>query len=359
MYVMIKINKGAKVYVMCPAAYATGGPELLHQFAYCLRNNGIDAYMYYIPTDVEKPVHDAFSQYHVPYVREIEDNEVNVLVTSEGYSHIKLAYRYKKIRKYLWWLSVDNFFITRDLDNPFTRFIINACRVVDILCAKLFNRHVYDMPKHVMSKYSTFSSLDDKYLGMYHGHFYQSEYAKDTLLRIGISDDKIYALSDYLNDDFLSSSIDFKGEKEDIVLYYPRKGIVFTSKIVRKSSDDIRYIPIQGYTRNQMVDLLRRAKVYIDFGNHQGKDRIPREAAISKCCIITGKRGSANNTVDIAIPNEYKFNETQMNEIIAKIKECLYEYDKKINDFHFYCESIANEKKVFHEQVKGLFQINE
>ena len=46
-------------------------------------------------------------------------------------------------------------------------------------------------------------------------------------------------------------------------------------------------------TPEQVVDLMSESKVYIDFGNHPGKDRIPREAVINGCCVITGVRGSA------------------------------------------------------------------
>jgi len=44
-------------------------------------------------------------------------------------------------------------------------------------------------------------------------------------------------------------------------------------------------------------------KLYVDFGKHPGKDRMPREAAVHGCCIITGRRGAAGNPFDIPIPN--------------------------------------------------------
>lgn len=355
---MIKISKESYVYVMCPAAYATGGPELLHQFAFSLRNKGVNAYMYYIPNDIDNPVHNAYEKYDVPFVREIKDDPENLLVTSEIYDHMKLAYQFKNIRKCLWWLSVDNFFISREMSSFPKKMFINTLRVVDMFGAYLFDRHFYDLPKHIMGRYANISCNEDKYLKCYMYHFYQSEYARETLLKIGLAENNIYALSDYLNDEFVASSIDAIFNKENIVLYYPRKGIVFTSKIVRKSSNEINYIPIQGFTRSQMVELLQKAKVYIDFGNHQGKDRIPREAAISKCCIITGRRGSAGNNIDVAIPDEYKFEENSVEDIINKIKECLSDYDEKIDDFQLYRDRIANEKKVFLEQIDNLFFVD-
>ena len=86
---MITISKDSKVYVICPASIATGGPELLHQFAHILREKGVNAMMYYTPSNVENPIHQAFEQYKVPFVREIEDNERNLLITCETYGNIK------------------------------------------------------------------------------------------------------------------------------------------------------------------------------------------------------------------------------------------------------------------------------
>lgn len=37
---------GKKIIVFCPAYYASGGPELLHQLCFTLLNMGYDACMY-------------------------------------------------------------------------------------------------------------------------------------------------------------------------------------------------------------------------------------------------------------------------------------------------------------------------
>ena len=53
---------------------------------------------------------------------------------------------------------------------------------------------------------------------------------------------------------------------------------------------------------------MMESKVYIDFGNHLGKDRIPREVA-SGCCIITGKTGADKYKEDVYIGEKFKFDE--------------------------------------------------
>ncbi|MGC8677911.1 MAG: hypothetical protein ACP5UF_06840 [Hydrogenobaculum sp.] len=45
---MIEIFPETKIYIACPANFATGGPELLHQLGYHLINDlNIEAFMYY------------------------------------------------------------------------------------------------------------------------------------------------------------------------------------------------------------------------------------------------------------------------------------------------------------------------
>ena len=89
-----------------------------------------------------------------------------------------------------------------------------------------------------------------------------------------------------------------------------------------KLAPDIEWRPIEKMTPAQVQELLAQAKIYIDFGNHPGRDRIPREAAISGCVVITGKRGAAANDIDINIPAEFKFDEkiTKPQEVIEKIR---------------------------------------
>lgn len=85
-------------------------------------------------------------------------------------------------------------------------------------------------------------------------------------------------------------------------------------------------------TRDEVAKLLSTAKVYIDFGNHAGKDRIPK-AAISGCCVITGKDGSAKFYEDVPIDEEFKFKTINKNIplIVEKIKHCFdnYEFESK------------------------------
>jgi hypothetical protein len=69
------------------------------------------------------------------------------------------------------------------------------------------------------------------------------------------------------------------------------------------------FVPVQNMTKKEVAGLLARAKVYIDFGHHPGKDRIPREAVMAGCCVVTGRRGSARFDADVPLSSEFKLDE--------------------------------------------------
>ena len=79
--------------------------------------------------------------------------------------------------------------------------------------------------------------------------------------------------------------------KRNNILYNPAKGLsdlmLFKQKL-QQITTDYTFIPIQNMSHTQIRNIMLQSKIYIDFGNHPGKDRIPREAAMCGCCIITG-----------------------------------------------------------------------
>jgi len=126
---MIEIYPNTKIYIAAPAATATGGPELLHQLAYHLKNDlNINAYMYYYPNNHPKPRHPNYEEYGIQFVNQVEDRKDNILIVPETIKGIDLLEYYPNIRKVIWWLSVDNFYLSyifRSKSNFFIQRIIN------------------------------------------------------------------------------------------------------------------------------------------------------------------------------------------------------------------------------------------
>ncbi|WP_297093728.1 hypothetical protein [uncultured Draconibacterium sp.] len=320
------LTPSSNIYIACKPQAATGGPELLHQLVAKLNQSGHKARMFYLKK-MDDPIHPNYKKYIDDYVFEIEDDANNILIVPE--TRTFELYKYKNIQKIIWWQSVDNYYVSKKrLKNR----VLAAFGV-----KKFFN---IENPKH----HNTIVH-----------HLVQSKYAELHLKQYNI--DSCSYLTDYIREDFISKSKTISsGKKDDIVLYNPRKGKKFTKRII-EAYPEIEWVPLVNLTPAQVADKIATAKVYIDFGNHPGRDRFPREAAALYNCVITGKQGAANNQVDIPIDDEYKFDddEQQIKQIGDKIKECIEDYDVKIKHFEPYRKAIEKQEEIFEEEIREIF----
>lgn len=312
---MIVINSDTRFYILCPQNFTTGGVETLHQLSFKLRALGIKAYMVYFPETKEPVIPEQYIQKYSPaFVDVVDDEENNVLIIPEIYIDHSLD-KYTKIKRVIWWLSVDNYLVQT-----------LARKAPDLRFVKM--RNFYNLV--------------------------QSAHTNAFLVRHGVT---VHGyMSGYISPAFIEEKID--RPKSDIVLYNPKKGFEFTSKLL-KAAPDINWMPLQNMNPMEVKEAFLSAKVYIDFGNHPGRDRFPREAAVTRCCIITGTRGSAAFYEDLPIPNEFKFKEaaSDAGDIVEKIKTCLAGYEKQIHHFHIFHETVKGEERKLETDIKTLFPI--
>ena len=330
------IFEDTKIYIMAPANTASGGPLLLHQLCYNLRKRNIDAYMVYINIGNNEPIHAFYKKFNLPYVltKDIINKNENILITCETITDIIYNEQVSCLRKVIWWLSVD-FFLN---DYKFTSHLNS----INILKTKFIRKYNFDKNIEII-------------------HFVQSYYARKFLMLNGIKNELIYDLSDYLDPIFTENlELSLNTTKKNIVVFNPKKGFEYTSKLIDLASKkhEIEWIPIINMTPEQVNDTLRSAKVYIDFGNHPGKDRIPREAAMCGCCIITGKMGSAQFFEDVSINEEYKFEDIDENlyDVLDKIKYIFNNYNTEIEKFKQYRKKIMHEYKIFQKEIDIIFE---
>lgn len=111
-------------------------------------------------------------------------------------------------------------------------------------------------------------------------------------------------------------------------------------------------------TRKEVVELLSSSKVYIDFGFHPGKDRIPREAVLLGNCILTSRKGSANNLMDIPIASDYKFKDKNENikTIISMLHYIFDNYEIEKKNFLSYRNEIIQQESVFEKEIDRFLQ---
>lgn len=346
----MKVFDDTKIYIVAPAGTATGGPELLHQLCFHLRNDlNLDAYMFYQPTDHPDPVHSAYKVYGVPYVDRVDDKEENIIIVPEVVRLMEVIDDYKNIRKVIWWLSVDNFYISKMEKESFLAWRNRINRLLYLF----LKRELFELHEIAMKIYKDYDLSKDKLVTSADLHLAQSYYALDHLRNHGIKN--VEYLSDYLNKSFLEKKPNLKNKK-DKILYNPKKGYIFTSKLI-KEAEDLNFIPIENMTREEVIKALEEAKVYIDFGNHPGKDRLPREAAILGCCVIVGCRGSASG-LDVPIPQEFKFKmnpEPEIDAVIGKLRDCIENFHENHKKFDNYRKIIMKEPVRFREDLKKIF----
>jgi len=316
------------IYVACPANIATGGTELLHQFYFELKKYTKQVRIFYTGKNVDNPVNSRFLKYSPEWVQTFSDSCDNVLVFPEVFSHF--SRHYSKAKMFCWWLSVDNYLIQRR-----ERRSSRILRRLDHVISCLIKDDIFTNPRVE--------------------HLSQCAYISDFLKRNGCES---ASLSDYISEQFIKecdSSI--HPQKRDIVLYNPLKGVDFTQKLI-KTAKDIEFVPLENMSPSEIIKILRESKVYIDFGNHPGKDRFPREAALMGCAIITGKRGSAGNEIDVPIPAAYKIQDKIKNIplIIFSIEKIFRDFALASDDFSNYRRLIVDERHVFEAEVQDFYK---
>ena len=338
---MIKINADSKIYILCPADIVTGGTELAHQLVDCLIKKGKSAFIVYVKDNhyAVSEVPKTFRKYSIKMSERPVDKSENVLVCPE--TEFTFVHTLKKIQCMFWWMSVDNFYLDSTLYNQLRFFGFY------ITLRNVYARFIRHQQLIGTSRLGKLKKIKNEYL-----HLYQSEYARNFLLSKNIT--KLMPLSDYINSEFIKNSFSQLSIKENIILYYPRKGLNVTNKIIAQMPE-YKFIPLSGLNRIDLQKHFSKAKLYIDFGNHPGKDRMPREAAMNYCCIVTGKDGAAKHFEDIPIADKYKFEKNEITSIVSTIKDILDNYQTHIDAFTHYREKIMKEKEVFENEVDTIF----
>jgi hypothetical protein len=313
-----------KILVVCPGGAISGGPELLHQLVHELREAQADAAICYVPLWRDFEIPTPYHAYNVEQ-RAWSDEKDQIIVIPESLT--KYLRIIKHSTPYVWWLSVDNYLFL-----PKYPGIING---------------IYRVYECIFGQKSAMDSM------LHIRHLAQSKYALNFLAKHDIVGD---ILTDYLSSEHLNKNLNHR-ERKNIVAYNPAKGMAIHDLIIR-SNPDINFVPIQNMNRSEVSELLASAKVYMDFGNHPGKDRIPREAAIAGCCVVTGKRGSAAFAEDVPIIEKYKLCDTSpelQNLFRSLVTSIFADFEDHQKDFATYRNAIKAEPGHFRRQVHQIF----
>lgn len=285
-----------KIVIFNEANYRTGGVESIYQFIHAVNEVGGDGYICFKNRTSLDPVPNEYKKYNIKIMDAVEDIAENLIVVPEVWTDD--LNNIKNARKAIWWLSV-------------------------------YNNH------------GKFQQFNDSSIF----HFYQSEYAKDFLIKNGAAN--IIPLHDYIDGVCILNT-----EKKNIITYNPAKGKEATEFVINHCPG-INFVPLVNMTKAQILHALSESKIYIDFGHHPGRDRIPREAALCNNIVITSCLGSAKFYEDVPILDAFKLRELNSS-ISVFLAEKLADYDNQISYFEFYKEQINNQKTILFNESKYI-----
>jgi hypothetical protein len=312
----------SKIYMCCPALSYTGGPDAMHQLVDTMRRCGLNAYMHYQPS-IPDPTRLEFATYNAPYAKTIEDQPENVMIVPEVMT-LELR-KYRAINKAIWWLSAINH--------------------LKMKVEKRFDWEV-DASESLV-------------------HFAQSCFAEHFLRDQGVRNPVM--LIEYLHARYM---VRILTPKKNQVAYFAKKnaGVI---EALMQTAPDIQWVPIlspQEMTPLQVRQLLSESKVYVDFGPHPGRDRIPREAAVQHCCVIIGNRGAAAYEGDYPFDAKYKFEQfhgekgfgiQDISRVVSLIRTCFDQYEQIEKDFDGYRSWIQQHQQMQRQQIVSYFGRNE
>lgn len=317
-----------KIYIVCPPNKATGGPEALHQLGYILNQLGFDAKMLYSKKSMN-PVHPFYKMYQVPFVTKIKDTDDTVLIIPESMTH--LIAKYPLAEKKVWWLSLD-----------FYEILMNHRQRKKNFISALFSGKKY--PEYRFEPNQTVT------------HWYQSQRTKE-FLETKKLDNPIRYLCDYPTELFFEELPNWDAfKKENTITYNPKKGLDVIESF-KNQLPQYNWVALEKMTREEMRAVLRKAKLHVDFGYFPGRDKIPREALVSGCCLLTGRGGTAGFKEDLGIPEKFKLDmEDQKPEKIKELVVHIMEnYNEVIKEFLPFREFVMGEKNRMIEDVEKLF----
>ncbi len=334
-----------KVYVAAPSNKGNGGGESLHQFVDVCIRNGIDAYIYYFDKRGElRTIIPSMEKYNIQVATEIDDVEENLLIFPEV--RTEELRKYKKIRKCIWWLSLEFYFRSHPVYRGRLYLKKRGFPLILLPLAAV----AASMFASASFRIFRFNSKNQRI----HYFLYNCEYAHEYIVKN--CNYKYYAqyLCGPLNEIYFRD--DFVVQKQNLIVYSSKKSNGFVEKIIeeiQKKDKSIEICCIKNMTQEEVKDVFSRAAVYLDFGFFPGPERLPREAVMMRCNIITSKIGSAENEIDVPIDKKYKYDmkDEKLPEIRDLALDMVYNYPKYVKDFEQYRSKVITQKENFEKDV--------
>lgn len=303
---------------LCPANLATGGTAGIHRLVSELNHIGADAGILYYDignifgTCSRYPQPEEYKRYDCPYVTEFPEDYSGAVIFPEVIGNAVTWDAFKKCTTVINWQGID----------------------------------VYDWNTRPDERGLFLQNRDTMHITM-------SQYGMVHLRGLGLHPMKI---PDMLEDEFYDTA-DPKEHREDVVLYNPVE--VKMTDMQRSvmgsciAEHGVTFLPLSGYTQAELIDIFHHSKLYIDFGEFSGRERLPREAVMCGCCILTSKSGTAGYYTDNPIPKSYKLDDVA--EAVFMVGHVLRNFGECVHDFDHYRQALLDDRKDYPLKVKEFY----
>lgn len=315
-----------RLQVVSPAYSVTGGPESLHNLVRTANELGYPTEVVYHPFGRGAEVPLPYRKYRTP-VGPLRDEPGVLVVFPETLCMEALRLRHATAA--IWWLSVNNF------------ALIKYHTVRDKI---RYLRSALALKRPLLGVRGMKGLL----------HISKSMYDRDYLARRGVHS---HPLAGPISEFYLQHRAPEGHEhKRDLILYNPRKDPHIAPRLSERLPGHA-FVPLVGLDEAALRQAYLSAKLYIDFGPHPGKERMPREAAASGCCVITGRRGSAANAFDVPIPGRFKIAEDDprfLHRFAAAVREVFDDFPRVAAEFEPYRASVFGEPEAQARDLRRL-----
>lgn len=322
------LSRFKRVAILAPAG-TTGGPEAIHQLAHSLNTLGVRCDIAYfgaanqVQIEIDRiicrppghrPSMDYYRSYHPQVSEEIPVGPDTLAILPEAVANHHV--HFKNCGVALWWLSVDNALRAQPaLREPDRR-------------AQLFGR----------------SDLI---------HLHQSVYAREWLRANGAKN--LYELGDYTSDAFTGAPARTFSPRP-IAAYNANKGADIGREFF---SENVKFegLGLRGYAKTQLKAIFSERLIYVDFGHFPGKDRMPREAAVSGSVVFINRQGAGEYYDDFPLPDFFKFTaqDVTSGSLQARLDAVLADPEGYWAQQEFFRALVIWEKAQFHDQVMRLW----
>ena len=280
-----------ELVVVCPGGAVTGGPEALHQLVSMANKiQPESASILYYPFESRSVTPDEYKQYGCPVIKRGEVPVDALVVLPEIWPDMAYTFENKCA---LWWLSVDNFGTHGQKD--LSRIVLNLC---------------------------------------------QSYYAFEHVKR-----HKCLMLTDYVCLPDVETQV-----RKPVVAVNPAKDAGMLQSF--KAMCVFPIVELRGLDRIGVAKTLYSSSVYVDFGRHPGRDRLPREAAYAGCTVFSTRLGAARFQEDMPLEERFKFD--TVNEVLTEVSKVMTA--SKRPSQNEYRGWVAGAQAVFQEEVAQLLK---